>query len=128
MADMYEVVELCARTDDRLIERATVDGGVGADLDIVADYELPNLWELHIAAMLLVAHIAKAIGAEYRPGVNDHAASQCRARVDHDARIDLTVIADHNAGTDLASRGDVGPIANNDIWLDHGVGIDARRG
>src|SRR4051812_17587113 len=37
VADVHQVVELYAGTDDGRVERAAIDGDVSADLDIIAD-------------------------------------------------------------------------------------------
>src|SRR5208283_2750685 len=73
VADMHQVVELRAHPDDGLLQRTPVDGAVGADLDIIANHKLPDLRELLIAAVHLVAHEAEAVGAEHRTRVHHNA-------------------------------------------------------
>ena len=41
VADVNKVVDLRAAADAGNFQRATVDGGVGADLNIIADFERP---------------------------------------------------------------------------------------
>src|ERR1019366_5922938 len=71
VANVHQVVELRARPDGRLVERAAVDGAVGADLDVVADDEASDLRELHITPIGLVADKSKAVGTEDRTGMHD---------------------------------------------------------
>src|SRR5690606_6646019 len=51
--DLDEVVELAAVADDRVVERAAIDGAVRADLDIVADHDAAELGNL-LPALLRV--------------------------------------------------------------------------
>ena len=50
VADVDEVVELCAAADAGFSERAAVDGGVGADLDVVFNDQCSLLRELRVGA------------------------------------------------------------------------------
>src|SRR5271157_5704129 len=86
VADMHQVVKLCARADDSLVQRAAVNGAVGADLDVIANHQLANLRELLIAAVHLVAHESEAVGAQHRARMHHYAPSQRRARIDDYAR------------------------------------------
>src|SRR5918996_545040 len=69
VANLDLVVELDALLDHRVVERAAVDRGVGADLDVVADAHAPDLRDLHPATPLatlvaaLLARDAEAVGA-----------------------------------------------------------------
>ena len=50
MRNLHEIVDLCALADDRILERAPVDGGVRADLDVVLDDDAADLPDLIMAA------------------------------------------------------------------------------
>ena len=63
VADVHQVVDLCAAADSGFVERAAVDGGVGSDLYIVFDYQPSDLWELLVAAGLGIADVAEAFTA-----------------------------------------------------------------
>src|SRR6185503_6538318 len=80
--DLDLVVELDALLDHRVVERAAVDGGVGADLHVVADAHAADLRDLHPSPRL--GRDAEAVGADHGPGVHHHAFSQRALRVDHD--------------------------------------------
>jgi hypothetical protein len=56
-----------------LLQRAAVDGRVGADLHVVLDQQRPLLRKLRVSAGLLVAHIAEAVRAQHHSGMNDDA-------------------------------------------------------
>ena len=78
-----------------------------------------------IAAILFVAHKAKAVGAEHRARVNDNAPSKRRTRIDDNSWVEVAVVADHNAFANAAARSDVRALADNRVSLDHRVGINA---
>ena len=48
VADLHEVVDLGAGADPRLAHRGAVDGGVGADLDVVLDHHRADLRHLDV--------------------------------------------------------------------------------
>ena len=89
-----------------LIERAAVNRGVRADLDIVFDDETSDLWKLLVAAGLLVTDVSKALAAQHRSGLHDdavaknHAAVDCHISVNAATRAECDSIAEHAAGPD----------------------------
>src|SRR5688500_10762234 len=104
VADLDLVVELDALLDHRVVERAAVDRGVGADLDVVADAHAADLRDLDPAA--LVGRDAEAVGADDRPGMHHDSLSKKAFRVNHDTRIQAAVIADDDVVADDAARAD----------------------
>src|SRR5258708_24693109 len=64
VADMHQIVELDAFRDARVVQRAAVDGGVRADLDIVANFYNSRLRKFPVAAF--AECVAKSIRAEHR--------------------------------------------------------------
>ncbi len=110
VAYVNEVIDLCPAADAGLLESASVDGGVRADLHVVFNQQRPLLRELCVGAGLGVAHVAEAVGPEHRACVNDDAIAQRRSGIEHRPRIDAAVLADAN------------PLA------DHRTGFDARAG
>lgn len=73
VADVDQVIEFDAILDDGGAEGGAVNGGVGADLDIVADDETADLREVGVAAIL--EDEAEAVGAEDGAGVDDGASA-----------------------------------------------------
>jgi hypothetical protein len=71
VADLDLVVELDAVLDDGVGQRAAVDRGVGADVDVVADQHAPGLRNLDVDAVL--AREAEAVGADHGARVQDAA-------------------------------------------------------
>ena len=51
VADLHQVVDLGAGADARRLEGAAVDGGAGADLDVVADLDVAELRHLDVPAV-----------------------------------------------------------------------------
>src|SRR4051794_7216555 len=60
---LYLVVELDAIFDDGVGQRAAVDRGIGADLDIIADDDAPGLGNLDPCAVLVGK--AESVGADH---------------------------------------------------------------
>src|SRR5207302_9856026 len=92
VADLDLVIELHALLDHRVVDRAAVDRGVGADLDVVADVHAANLGDLDPAALVLGD--ADAVAADHRAGVNDGVRADRAARIDHHPGIKRAVLAD----------------------------------
>src|ERR1700693_5377513 len=61
VADVYEVVDFRASANAGCIQGSAVDGGVGADLDVVFDFQAPDLRKLFVTASRLIAHVAEAV-------------------------------------------------------------------
>src|SRR5688572_17830018 len=108
VADLDLVVEPGTLLDDRVAEVAAVDGGVGADLDVVADAHRADLRDLDPAA--LVTGVAEAVGADHRARLQDAARADRAPRVHHHARVEAGIVADrralahHAAGADRDAR------------------------
>ena len=67
--DHDEVVELDAFFDDGVVERAAVDGGVGADFDVVTDVHAADLRHLDPRAFL--GREAESIAADHGARLHD---------------------------------------------------------
>ena len=104
VADMDEVVDFCAAADAGFVERAAVDGGVGADLYVVFDDQASDLRGLLVASGLRVAHVAEAFTAQDGARLNDDAVAECCARVDGDVGVDAAMAADYHVVADHANR------------------------
>ena len=92
VADVDEVVDLGSAADAGLLERAAVDGGVGADFDVVFDEEGSLLRELGVGAGGGVADVAEAVCTEDCAGVDDDAVAEGGAGVEDGAGIDAAVV------------------------------------
>src|SRR5688572_11356964 len=92
VTDLHLVVELDPLLDHRVVERAAVDSGIRANLDVVADAHPADLWNFYPAAFL--GGDAEAVGADDRAGMDHHALAEHALRIKHDARIKARVVAD----------------------------------
>src|SRR6185369_763039 len=134
MPDVHKIVDLRSSPDAGCLEGATIDGGIGANLDIILDFEPSDLRKLFVASGLRVANVAEAVAAEHRPRMNDDAVPNARAGVDGYVRIDLAIFTDHNASSDHAPAADPGaltrfcPVAYEGPGIDRGSRPDLRRG
>src|SRR5690606_38142335 len=69
--DLHQVIDLCPAADACRSIGAAVDGRIGADLDVGADFYVPKLGSQFMATGVLT--IAKPIGPNHGTGVNDGA-------------------------------------------------------
>src|SRR3546814_8407151 len=93
VCDLNEVVEPYACLDDRVIDRAPIDTGVGANLDAITDDQrtelrdfLPALGTTRIAETTRAEHGARlhlAIGTDHDAWANRHARDEAGAGTDH---------------------------------------------
>src|SRR4029077_4865671 len=125
VADLDLVVELHAFLDDRIVERAAVDRGGCADLDIIADPHAADLRDLHPAPV--VVGDAEAVGADHGARVHDDAPSQRAAGIEHHARIEAAVVADLHALAHHAAGADRDARAKPRALRHHRGGMHARR-
>jgi hypothetical protein len=76
VADVDEVIDLRAAADPSLLQSASVDGGVCANLNIVFDHHRSLLRKLCVSARCGVTHEAKTIRSNHCAGVNHDAVAQ----------------------------------------------------
>ena len=84
VANVDQIVDLCALADSGFIQRAAVDGGVGSDFHVVFDYQAADLRGLLVASCLLLSDVAETFAAENRSGLDDDAVAQGCAGVNGD--------------------------------------------
>src|SRR5690606_2271318 len=107
MANLNEIINLCTFADDRIAQRAPIDGAVRADLDIVLNDHAADLRNLQVS---LRSHgETEAILADRDSGVDDDVIAYERVR-DHGARPDIAIAADGAAIADDRARRDSGPL------------------
>src|ERR1700677_2403333 len=129
--DLHEVVDPSAGADDRVFQGATIDGGVGADLDIVLDQDAAELGDALEAVQCW--REAEAFLADADAGVDvDPIADQCvgqrRVRADPHIAADFHTVADYNHGADAAAWADRDVLTDDRERPDLDGGIDAGRG
>ena len=142
MRDLDLVVEAHVLLEHGVAQRAAVDGGVGADLAVVADAHAAEL--RHLEPVVTIEGKAETVGAQHRTGMHQYAAAeshafdqgharhQSRLRThravgsDHAVRAQLGAVLDPRTGRDHAQRTDAGPGADLRARRDHRAGMDAR--
>ncbi len=115
--DLYQVVDLRARLDARFADRWTIDGRVGADLDIVFEHDRGGLRNL------LVGAVGPA-GEPITVGADDHAVLQHHAGAEAAAFAHRDVRVNHAVGADLGAGADDGVCVNYRARADDRAGPD----
>ena len=96
------------------LQRAAVDGGIGADLHVVFNHQGSLLRKLRIGAGLGIAHVTESVRTQHCTGVDHHAIPQRSSRIDDHARIDAAMLADadslanHRPGIDACPGANAG--------------------
>src|ERR687895_983440 len=125
VADLDLVIELDALLDHRIVERAAIDRGVGADLDVVADAHAADLRNLHPPAAL--GRDAEAVGADHRAGVHHDPFSYRTFRIDHNTWVQARVVANRDLVANHAARPDGYVLAQLGRLRHHRRAVDAGR-
>jgi hypothetical protein len=107
-------------------EGAAVNGGASADLHVVADLHMPKLRHLDMPAPLQA--VAKSIGPDHRPGVDDDAVAQDRAGIQHDVGVQLHVVPQPTVAAHDHARRQVYPRPDDHARLDRRPGGNRRPG
>ena len=92
VGDLNEVINLDAVGDARGVECSPVHGGVGADLDVIADFDPTDLRELPMAAF--PEDVTEAVRADNGSRMNDDAATEADALIERYARMQVAVCSD----------------------------------
>jgi len=96
MTDMDQVINLRTATDASYLKGSAVDSGVGADFDLIFDFEAPNLRELLVMSSLPISHITETVAAEDGSGVNDNTVTDTCAGVERNVGVESAIAADAN--------------------------------
>ncbi len=127
VADVHQVVELGAARDYRNVERAAVDGGVGADFHVVPDLQPPHLREFHVAPRLAIPDVTKSVAAQHRTRMNEDAVADARAGINADVGADVAVVTDSDTFSDENSSANGSMLADRRARFDDHVGTDVCR-
>ncbi|MNX97533.1 hypothetical protein D3C86_1299040 [compost metagenome] len=126
MRDHDLVIQLDPVTDQGIGQRTAVDGGIGADFDVVADQHPAELGNL-LPDALLVGE-AEALAADHRPRLDHHPLADAYIVIQGDPRREPAALADHRTRTDHAMRPDRHARGDPRTRLDHRVSADAGTG
>jgi len=99
MSDGYEIAQLAAPADDRIVERASLDAATASDLDVVLDHKASDL--RYLVMHSLVRGVAESIDADRRVRIDDDALADAAAFVNRGVRIDNAVVADFDPFPDI---------------------------
>jgi hypothetical protein len=130
VSHLYQIVDLAAIADYRIVQRAAIDGRIGANLDIVADGHRTDLRNLD--PVLALRRETEAIGTDNRTGMNNHPLTDPATVVDGDIRIQDPAVADtdivphHTAGMDDNAFAEADILAEDDIRRDRRAGWNRR--
>ena len=119
VANVNQIIDFRASPDAGCVEGSAVDGGVGADLDIVFDFQTSDLRKLFITASRLVTHIAEAVAAKHCAGVDDYAVSKTHARINRHVRIEITTRSDAYVRANYAACSDSRVLSDPRTFADH---------
>jgi hypothetical protein len=124
--DVNEIIELDAVGDAGDAEGRSIDAAVSADLDVVADLDGANLWELFVTVS--GQSEAEAIGAENASGMHNDASTDMDGVVDGyvcmycGSVFNDHALADAAAVANGAAMFDARFVANDDVSTDETVG------
>ena len=121
--DLHKVVDFGPLADPRFAQRAAVDAGVCADLDIVFDHDRAHLRKFYIPGFA-VSHITEPVGPNNDTRMKNTIAADLHivvndaVRVDHRPFADYHVIPDPDTLMDLRRLADIGVFTNGYISAD----------
>jgi len=121
--NLHQVVDFDPGLDHRIVERAAIDAGVGADFNIVADAHAPQLW--HFLPALIDPGQTKTIATDHDSGVQQGTFTDVRPRQHRNPRHQPAIGADTDPGADHATRSDMHAWPNIGTRLDTAEGVDA---
>ena len=121
MGNLHQIIDLGALTNYRVRKGATINSGVGTNLNIILNDDAPNMRHFFKAA--LAANEAKTILTNARTGLDKHPVAQERID-DGSVRTDNTIAANLAIGTDDRARSDDRSRANLDMIADDRAALD----
>src|SRR5437016_6080475 len=107
MTDMNHIIEFRAASDSRSSQRAAIDAGVRAQLNIIFNDDRADLWKVVIAQV--AAHVPEPIGADDYTGMqndpvtNRHAVFEKNIRMNQAIASDPYIIPDFRAGANMCA-------------------------
>src|SRR3989338_8788065 len=119
------VVQLHSVLDHRVVQRAAVDGGVRADLDIIADHHAADLRNLDPAP--LVHRDAETVRTDHRAGMRDQVVADHAVMINNNMRVQPGMAADNRIRADAATLADDAECSYRRALADHRHCGDAVR-
>lgn len=91
VADLHEVVDLAALADPGAAKTGAVNGGAGADFDIIIDLDDAKLVDFHMTA--IDDFVAKAVAADDGSAVQDDTVAEHAVLLDDGVDVQGTALA-----------------------------------
>ncbi len=126
VADLDLVVQANVLFQHGIVERTAIDGGVGANLAVVADHHATLLRYLDPVAG--IHRQPETVGAQHSARVDQHALAQAHADDQGDPRDQLAAGPDDAIVADDAVRADDATLADFGTGADADEGTDMRAG
>src|SRR5579864_8181308 len=79
VSHMHQVIDFCAAANAGDLERAAIDGGIGANLHIIFDDKPSDLRKLFVAAGFRVSDVAEAVASKHGSRMNHNPVAELRA-------------------------------------------------
>jgi hypothetical protein len=124
VANVDEVVDFCSAADASFVKRATVDGGVRADFDIVFNHQASDLRGLLVAPGGGIADVAEAFTAQDCAGLYYSPVAQPCAWVDGDVGVDAAVASNYYMVADYSAGADCGFVSDLDVFSENRARAD----
>ena len=121
VTDLDLIVDFGALADDRVTQAAAVDGGSGADFDVVLNQHAAGLRHFYLTAG--AENVSKTVLSDMAAGVNQDVVAEKR-KLNRRARADVAVPADLDIGADHDPGADHRTGADFDAGSDHGKRVD----
>src|SRR5581483_1393690 len=122
VADVNQIIDFRASRNASYVQRAAIEGTVGANFDVVLDLESAYLREFVVAPCFPVAHETETIASQNCAGMNHHSVPESRTGIDGDICRNVAVRTDDRLCTDLRTRADASRFSDHNLWPDDSVG------
>ena len=127
VGDLHLVVDFDAIAYNRVFQCPAIDGGAGADLDIVAYDHPAELFDFFVGTA--VGREPETVAADHHVGMYDGALAKLHVMVERHVGPDAAVLAqpatlaDHGVGADTYVGFDPGPGPDYGMGTDRGTGV-----
>ena len=113
------VIQLDPVTDYRIGQRATINGGIGANFDIITDLHPTNLRDLQPDTLLTGK--TEPFTTNYCTRLNHYPSTYAHIVIQGNSRCEPTIFTDHRARADHAMRADRDAGSDLRTALDHSI-------
>ena len=122
MRNLHEIVNLRTGADDRVVDAASIDTAVGANLHVGFEYTTPNVWNTR--GTVGTRDKSKPFTPHARTSVQDHPVAKIDVRIQHGTRMQSHILTQRTLRTNDRRRANPTPSANDRAILHDGVGLD----